>query len=265
MPGAVGIFVVASMRMARSFATLGRNWFLAFLTPVPLFGLVRLPRYILGWMRFSWLAGSARPKLIDSYPCLADRVAATPFDPHYFYQGAWLARRVAGARPSLHVDVASSALTMSVLSAVCPTLILDYRPLKVKLAGLTPIAGSVTSLPFADASLASLSCLHVIEHIGLGRYGDPLDPNGSLRAALELVRVLAPGGTLYLSVPIGRERVCFNAHRVFSPATILLWFSSLKLTYFGLVGDDGRYTESCKAVAGEGLQYGCGFFEFVRC
>jgi SAM-dependent methyltransferase len=153
---------------------------------------------------------------------------------------------------------------MSVLSAVCPTLVLDYRPLRVKLSGLTPIAGSITCLPFADKSLPSISCLHVIEHIGLGRYGDPLDPKGSFRAALELVRVLAPGGKLYLSVPVGRERVCFNAHRVFSASTVMAWFADLQITNFSLVRDDGTFLECASATAADDLEYGCGVFEFTR-
>ncbi len=250
--------------MIRQFATLARNWLLAFVTPVPLIGLVGLPAYFRDWMLFSRLAGSARPRFVDSYPCLADRTAVTPFDPHYFYQGAWLARRVAKARAPLHVDVASSALTISVLSAMCPTLSLDYRPFRGRLAGLRNVAGDITRLPFADASISSLSCLHVIEHIGLGRYGDPLDPDGSPKAAAELVRVLAPSGRLYLSVPVGRERVCFNAHRVFLPNTIRSWLVGLELDRFALVGDDGSYTDPAQPEAAEALDYGCGLFEFVR-
>ena len=74
---------------------------------------------------------------------------------------------------------------------------------------------------FATGSVDSLSCLHTIEHVGLGRYGDPVDPEGWVVAVRELARILAPGGRLYLGTPIGRERVCFNSERVFSPKTIL--------------------------------------------
>ena len=74
---------------------------------------------------------------------------------------------------------------------------------------------------FADGSLESLSTLHAVEHFGLGRYGDPIHPDGWRRAAEALARVLAPGGRLYFSVPIGRERLVFNAHRVFSPERCL--------------------------------------------
>jgi SAM-dependent methyltransferase len=138
------------------------------------------------------------------------------------------------------------------------------RRLRVALPDLHCVAGSVVRLPFADASLESVSSLHVIEHIGLGRYGDPLDPRGSERAASELARVVKPGGRLYLSVPVGRERVCFNAHRVFSPHTIVGWLRGLRLEGFSMVDDDGRFQEDTPLAAGATLDYGCGMFEFVR-
>lgn len=241
-----------------------RNWASAFLVPRPLVGAFYLHEYIRDWRRYQGMASTVKLQWRDSYPCLVDRVAATPFDPHYFYQGAWLARRLSESKPDLHVDIGSSALTMSVVSATSPTVFLDFRPLKADLKQFTSIAGSVLQLPFATASIRSLSCLHVIEHIGLGRYGDPLDPSGSVRAAHELLRVLAPGGRLYLSLPVGRERVCFNAHRVFSPSTVKAWFQDLALVQFGLVDDDGRFTESSQIESGDALEYGCGLFDFTR-
>jgi hypothetical protein len=57
--------------------------------------------------------------------------------------------------------------------------------------------------------------MHVIEHIGLGRYGEALDPDGDLKAIRELVRVLAAGGNLLVVVPVGRPRIQFNAHRIY--------------------------------------------------
>jgi SAM-dependent methyltransferase len=110
----------------------------------------------------------------------------------------------------------------------------------------------------------SVSSLHVIEHIGLGRYGDALNPEGSRLAAGELARVLRPGGRLFLSVPVGRQRVCFNAHRVFAPTTIVLLFASLKLRTFALVDDSGRFSEDIAFDGVGDLDYGCGMFEFVR-
>jgi hypothetical protein len=223
-----------------------------------------LPRYIKDWFAFRRQAGPWSVKAADSYPCLADQLPTTPFDPHYFYQGNWLARRLADARPRQHVDIGSSVLTVGVLSAHVPTIFVDYRPLVVRQSGLSCVAADINFLPFADRSIASLSCLHVIEHVGLGRYGDPINADGARLAAGELQRLVDHGGTLYLSTPIGRERVCFNAHRVFAPATILSWFAQLHLTSFSYVSDDGTLHEDVSPGSVPKLEYGCGFFEFRR-
>jgi len=223
-----------------------------------------LPRFLADWVAFRRQATSWHVEVADSYPCLADRLPTTPFDPHYFYQGNWLARRLAEAEPERHVDIGSSVLTMGVLSAHVPTIFVDYRPLVVQQSGLTCVAADINRLPFADRSVSSLSCLHVIEHVGLGRYGDAVNADGARLAADELQRVIDHGGTLYLSTPIGRERVCFNAHRVFAPATILSWFSQLQLTKFSYVCDDGALHENTSPALVPQLEYGCGFFEFRR-
>lgn len=223
-----------------------------------------LVRYISDWITFRKQAGSWSVDWADTFPCLADRLPSTPFDPHYFYQGTWLARRLSDARPSRHVDIGSSVLTIGVLSGHVPTIFVDYRPLVVRQRGLTCMAADINSLPFADRSLTSLSCMHVIEHIGLGRYGDPINADGARIASVELQRVIAVGGTLYLTTPIGRERVCFNAHRVFAPATILSWFSQLRLVDFCYVSDDGILHEKASPEHVPQLDYGCGFFEFRR-
>jgi SAM-dependent methyltransferase len=232
--------------------------------PRELASIARLPGFLMDLRRFRRAAPNSLVSFADALPCLADRVASTPFDAHYFYQGAWLARRLAAETPALHVDIGSSVLMLSVLSAQIPIVFLDYRPLQAALPGLQSVAGSGVRLPFADASLESVSSLHVLEHIGLGRYGDPLDPDGSERAAVELARVVKPGGRLYLSVPVGRERVCFNAHRVFGPRTIVGWMRGLQLERFALVDDAKRFADDAPLSAAEGLEYGCGMFEFTR-
>jgi hypothetical protein len=223
-----------------------------------------LPRFAADWLAFRRQDGAWSVKAADSYPCLEDRLPATPFDPHYFYQGNWLARRLADAKPAQHVDIGSSVLTMGVLSAHVPTIFVDYRPLLVRQSGLICVAGDINRLPFSNRSVLSLSCLHVIEHIGLGRYGDPIDADGARCAAEELQRLVAEGGTLYLSTPIGRERVCFNAHRVFAPTTIRAMFSQLQLINFSYVSDDGALHENASSALVPVLEYGCGFFEFRR-
>ncbi len=241
-----------------------RNWLLAFLVPRPLIGIFFLPRYFRHWREYRKLSSGNPLAWRDAYPCLGDWVTATPFDAHYFHQGAWLARQLGHKKPPLHVDIGSSVLTMSVISAVTETVFLDYRPLQVRITNLHSVSGSITSLPFGDKGISSLSSLHVIEHIGLGRYGDPIDPQGSVKAAIELARVLAPGGRLYVSTPVGRERVCFNGHRVFHPNTVADMFKPLSLESFSVVDDAGALNRDISTSQAADLEYGCGLFVFVR-
>src|SRR5579872_3769314 len=132
--------------------TLLRNWVLAMLHPVPGAGLLRLPRFVAEYARYRRRSPERVP-LGDTYPCLADRTAHTPFDGHYFFQGAWLARRLAEARPQQHTDIGSSVMAISVLSGFVDTVFVDYRPLEVSLPGLTCEKGDITALPYRDDTL----------------------------------------------------------------------------------------------------------------
>ena len=119
---------------------------------------------------------------------------------------------------------------MALVAQFVPVTLVDIRPVEIEVAGFSFLRGSVLALPFADGSLASLSSLCVIEHIGLGRYGDSFDAHGSEKAAAELRRVLAPGGDLYVSVPVDAAcRIYFNAHRAFTRDYLLALFPGLGL------------------------------------
>lgn len=240
-----------------------RHWAKALLQPIPLIGILKLSQYISDWLEYSRMAGIT-PKIKDSHPCLTDRTASTPFDPHYFYQGAWLARRLAQCRPAQHVDVSSSVMTIAALSGFVDTIFVDFRALHVTIPGLECREGDITNLPFEDGSVVSLSCLHVIEHIGLGRYGDTIDPDGSHKGLEELSRVVAKGGYLYVSVPVGRERICFNAHRVFDPRTIIASMAGLDLAEFSLIDDRGIFHQNQSIEVGAAQEYGCGLFIFQK-
>src|SRR2546422_9394672 len=226
-------------------------------------GLQGLPRYLRDWHVYAKAAG--RPiRIVDSYPCLGDATHGTSFDPHYFYQGAWLARRLVQLRPPRHVDISSSVQTVSVISAFVETTFIDYRVLRVSLPGLECVQGDLLALDLPSESVPSLSCMHVIEHVGLGRYGDPIDPHGSEKAAMELGRVLARSGPFFLTVPVGRERVCFNAHRIFFPQTVLEMFKCLELRSFAYVDDERQFHDAASPADAENCDYGCGMFCFVK-
>jgi SAM-dependent methyltransferase len=151
------------------------------------------------------------------YPCIYDATTTTAIEPTYFYQDAWAFEHIVNSRPSHHVDVGSHHKYVALLSKVLPVTMVDIRPLSLPLDSLTFRQGSILALPYEDGTVPSVSSLCVVEHIGLGRYGDPLDPNGTEKALAELKRIVAPGGDLYLSIPLDDEnRTYFNAHRAFS-------------------------------------------------
>ncbi len=196
-------------------------------------GLVRLAAFAGEYRRFRRLNVGTPFDMRgrDVLPCLSDRTATTPVEPVYFLQDAWFARRIAEQRPVSHVDVGSSARSMALVAQFVPVTLVDIRPVEIELERFSFRAGSVLALPYADRAVSSLSSLCVIEHIGLGRYGDPVDARGSEKAAAELLRVLAPGGDLYVSVPVDAEcRIYFNAHRAFTRDYLLGLFPGLTLT-----------------------------------
>ncbi len=209
-----------------------------------------------------------RARLAELKPMLQDRHApAGSAQGHYFLQDLWAAQRVWRLRPEEHVDVGSRVDGfVAHVASFCPVKYVDIRPLRTGVPGLTGVQGSVCELPFADQSVRSLSCLHVIEHIGLGRYGDPLEPQGWLRGLAELQRVLAPGGQLLLGTPCGRSRVVFHAHRVFDPAQIAAALPELQLQEFSLIRDGAAtaWQERVPLAAARDLDYGCGLFVWAR-
>lgn len=204
----------------------------------------------------------------DFYPCLGDKTATTGFDRHYVYHPAWAARIIAQVRPAKHVDISSTLHFCSILSAFVPVDFYDYRPANLVLSHLKSLSADLLSLPFEDNSLVSLSCMHTVEHIGLGRYGDPMDYDGDIKAIKELKRVLAVGGHLFFVVPIGREnRIFFNAHRVYTKQQVLELFSDMILKNFSLIPEDeldGGLVSDPDATLLDRQVYGCGCFYFTK-
>ncbi len=200
------------------------------------YGFIRL---FSDWSKYRSLGGVSRLK--DFYPCLDDKTGETGFDPQYFYQAAWAMAAINCARPIKHADVGSDVTFVGMLTAITKVKFVDIRPLNAQLHNLECLSGSVLNLPFENESLESISTLHVIEHIGLGRYGDPIDPLGAEKAGAELVRVLSVGGKLYISVPVGTPRVQFNGLRTFAPTEVHGLFKGLTLESSSLIDNHGKF------------------------
>lgn len=143
---------------------------------------VGLCRYLHNLYYFRALAGTNKNfklSLKYLYPCLNDWTNYTPVEPTYFFQDTWAARKIFQLSPTHHYDVGSSIMTIGIISQHVPTTMVDIRPIELELENLFFRKGSILALPFADDSIESLSSLCVIEHIGLGRYGDSIDSRGA--------------------------------------------------------------------------------------
>ncbi|RDC56225.1 DUF268 domain-containing protein [Pedobacter chinensis] len=200
----------------------------------------------------------------DIYPCLHDNTETTGFDAHYIYHPAWAARIIREINPSKHIDISSTLHFCSILSAFIPTEFYDYRPAKLNLSNLVSGEADLTNLFFETSSIDTISCMHTVEHIGLGRYGDPIDPDGDIKAIDELIRVVKPGGSILFVTPVGNPKIMFNAHRIYDPHMITNLFKNCELKQFSLVTDQNEFIVNSDLADGLSQNYGCGCFWFIK-
>ena len=166
----------------------------------------------------------------------------------YFYQDQLVARWIHEDSPSRHVDVGSRLDGfVGSLSVFREVEVLDIRPQHETISNVK-FHQLDLMLPLPEKwidSTPSLSCLHTIEHFGLGRYGDAIDPEGYLKGLAQLKKMVMPSGLLYLSTPIGPQRIEFNAHRIFAPETVLSWFDDgWEIVKCAVMDDDNQMRES---------------------
>jgi SAM-dependent methyltransferase len=150
------------------------------------------------------------------------------------------------------------------LSAFVPVEFYDYRPAPLTLSNLKSGAADLCNLFFETESVESISCMHTIEHVGLGRYGDPIDADGDIKAINELKRVVKKNGHLIFVTPVGLPRIQYNAHRIYSYEMVMDLFKGFKLNDFSLVLDNGDFISPAKAELVSQQRYGCGCFWFSK-
>jgi len=207
----------------------------------------------------------------DHFPCMNDNTASTGFDRHYVYHTAWAVHFLFNNKIEQHTDISSTLYLSGTASSFCKVHFYDYRPAKLELPNLSCKKADLTDLHFKSNSIESLSCMHTVEHVGLGRYGDPFDYDGDLKAMKELARVLAFGGNLLFVVPIGsKPRIQFNAHRIYTKEQIIDFFEKeegLKLKEFTLIPEnekDGGLIKNPSTKLLDSQSYGCGCFVFTK-
>jgi SAM-dependent methyltransferase len=209
----------------------------------------------------------------ENYPILNERFSESgKMSGHYFHQDLLVATKIFENRPVRHIDIGSRTDGFIAHLAV-------FR--EVEIIDIRDQVSSVKNILFRKADLMklpddlinccdSISSLHVIEHFGLGRYGDPIDYNGHLKAIENIGKALKEGGKFYFSTPIGDQRIEFNAHRVFAVNYLMeLFKSNFTIDSFSYVNDKGELFENVK-LDQENIKinfechYGCGIFELTK-
>jgi hypothetical protein len=228
-----------------------------------------IPRYLANLLQFRrQYAGalSLRPCLYDWYE---EGGSATS---EYFLQDLHVARKIFDANPTRHVDIGSRIDGfVAHVAAFREVEVFDIRPISSQIPGVVfSRADLMNPLHQKTDYCDSLSCLHALEHFGLGRYGDPLDAQGYATGLHNMAGLVTAGGVLYLSVPIGQERVEFNAHRIFDPAALVTLAQTfgLRLADFAWV-DAGKLHQSPDQIAMEldslgKRRYTLGIFTFLK-
>jgi hypothetical protein len=208
------------------------------------------------------------------HPCLDDkRAEGGSTSGHYFHQDLLVARRIYQNKPIQHVDVGSRIDGfVAHVASYRSIVVVDIRTISNVVPNITFMQADLMNRPpehlvdFCD----SLSCLHALEHFGLGRYGDPINYEGYLTGLANITTLLKSGGKFYFSVPIGQQRIEFNAHRIFSVAHLLdCLTNAYRIDHFSYVDDSGDLHEHVSLSESEiarsfNCSYGCGIFEMTK-
>lgn len=239
------------------------------------YSIMFLPRFLLSFLKVCSLflkhgkqALEGQRFKLSLVPILSDKhMPSGVAKGHYFHQDLWAARKIFEAHPENHIDV-GSRIDGFIAHLLCfrSVTVIDIRSLESKIEGLTFHKADLTSSDSVKITANSVSCLHALEHFGLGRYGDPLDLDGWLKGFSGLAKMVDKGGLLYISVPIGRvQRIEFNAQRIFDPNTLPLAAGALglELEEFSWITDAGDMIRKA-SLDGADCSFGCGCYVFKK-
>lgn len=192
-------------------------------------------------------------------------------DEHYFLQDIYMASKIHSNAPSIHYDIGSriGGFIAHLISAstIEKIIMIDIRPFFIKLPRFYFRRADATNLRgIAENSIQSLSSLHAVEHFGLGRYGDNVDPQAWRKALKSIQRVMGPGGYFYLSVPVGpQNKLCFIAHRIFRPSLIIETLDKMELLSFAYIHNWKVIEVDIKKNLDNIVhEYDCGMFIFKK-
>lgn len=238
-------------------------------------GLKGIPVYFTNYFKFKKIAEGSKNEfpVKEFYPCLPDRYDKAGSIPlHYFYQDVLVASKIFENNPITHVDVGSRIDGfVAHVASFREIEVLDIRSFAIDLLNIKYVQADLTAEDFQLVNHCdSISSLHAIEHFGLGRYGDNLDYYGHIKGLNNIYKALKQNGKFYFAVPIGEQRIEFDAHRVFSIAYLLDYFKDkYRVDSFSFITDDNRlfadYELSDNDIKNNcGCFFGCGIFELTK-
>ncbi|MGO9138896.1 MAG: DUF268 domain-containing protein [Syntrophales bacterium] len=207
------------------------------------------------------------------YPCIEDRYQKNGISSgHYFHQDLLVANKIYVNRPVKHVDIGSRIDGfVAHVASFREIEVFDIRELTAVIQNVNFRCLDITDRNFVLSDYCdSVSCLHSLEHFGLGRYGDRVDYSGHLLGWENIYKMLEKGGKFYFSVPIGEQRIEFNAHRVFSIQYLLSMIDNLyEIDSFSYVNDEGSLVLNASlnkqtVESNFSCHYGCAIFELTR-
>lgn len=228
-----------------------------------------IPLFLRDWGRFR----QGYSGKLSLMPCLHDRYEeGGTTKSEYFWQDLMVAREIFESRPERHVDIGSRVDGfVAHVASFREIEVFDVRPITTQIPGvLFKQADLMKPVEGLAGYCDSLSCLHALEHFGLGRYGDPIDPEGFKHGIVNMAWLLKENGVFYLSVPIGMDRVEFNAHRIFDPRIIIgvALEQSLQLSSLIVIQSDGRVEttmpDDAQLASLAGQRYALGIFVFRK-
>jgi hypothetical protein len=205
------------------------------------------------------------------WPLYSDKDDSAGSVSQYFYQDLFVAQRIFENNPETHVDVGSRIDGfVAHVAAFRKILVFDIRDLKWDIPNVTFQKLDLMDPQGIDnESIDSISCLHALEHFGLGRYGDLVCYDGHLKGFSAMTKMLKKGGILYLSVPLGQQRIEFHAHRVFSLSYLVdMVEPDYEILHFSYIDDDSNLYPNVLIKDGItnnfGCQFGCAIFELKK-
>ena len=163
--------------------------------------------------------------------CIGDHLAENgDISNEYFLQDLYVAQKISSRLPRRHLDVGSHvAGFVAHVASFREVDVVDIRPQSKDIKNITFMQYDFSSRSIRNLQYDSVSCLHALEHFGLGRYGDTIDKEAFRNGLINLANAVSLGGRLYLSLPIGIEKIYFNSHRISDPVKILEFTQELGL------------------------------------